>query len=348
MKEIFAKRLKSARVLAALSQEQLVKKMGNIVTKNAVSKYEKGEMMADGKILLALSKALKVKPDYFFRPYTVEIDKVEFRKKKRLSVKEVNSIRQNVTDFVERYLEVEQFLNISTSFVNPIEDLNIKCLKDVEKAALEVRSKWNLGLNALSNVIDLLEDNEIKVIEVDANEDFDGFCGWADRKIPIIVINKNYNADRKRLTALHELGHLILNLADDLSEKEKEKRCFQFAGALLLPESTFKSEIGPVRSHLTLPELITLKEAFGISIQAIMARARDLGIINEPQFINFRKWISKNRSEENLGYFGGNEKAFRFKQLIYRAASEEVISLSKAANLSNQKLAEFRKEFIAV
>ena len=348
MKEIFAKRLKSARVLAALSQEQLVKKMGNIVTKNAVSKYEKGEMMADGKILLALAKALKVKPDYFFRPYTVEIDKVEFRKKKRLSVKEVNSIRQNVTDFVERYLEVEQFLNISTSFVNPIEDLNIECLNDVEKAALDVRSQWNLGLNALSNVIDLLEDNEIKVIEVDANDNFDGFSGWADRKIPIIVINKNYNADRKRLTALHELGHLILNLSDDLSEKEIEKRCFQFAGALLLPESTFKSEIGPVRSHLTLPELIALKEAFGISIQAIMARARDLEIINEPQFINFRKWINKNRSEENLGYFVGNEKAFRFKQLIYRAASEEVISLSKAANLSNQKLAEFRKEFIAV
>lgn len=64
--------------------------------------------------------------------------------------------------------------------------------------------------------------------------------------------------------------------------------------------------------------------------------------------ISFRKWISKNRSEENLGSYGGTERAFRFKQLIYRAASEEVISLSKAANLSNQKLAEFRKKFIAV
>jgi len=331
-----------------LSQEQLVKEMGNIVTKNAISKYEKGEMMADGKILLALAKALKVKPDYFFRPYTVEIDKVEFRKKKRLSVKEVNAIKQNVTDFVERYLEVEEFLNISTSFLNPIEELNVESFEDIEKAALQVRKKWNLGLNALSNVIDLLEDNEIKVIEVDANEDFDGFSGWADGKIPIIVINKSYNADRKRLTALHELGHLILDLSANLSEKEVEKRCFQFAGAMLLPESTFKSEIGAVRSHLALPELIALKEAFGISIQAIVARAKDLGIIDESRFIRFRKWISRNRSEENLGFYGGNEKAFRFKQLIYRAASEEVISLSKAANLSNQKLAEFRKEFIAV
>jgi len=150
------------------------------------------------------------------------------------------------------------------------------------------------------------------------------------------------------LTALHELGHLILKLPDDLSEKEVEKRCFQFAGAMLLPELTFKSEIGNFRSHLALPELIAIKETYGISIQAIMARAKDLGIINLPRFINFRKWINNNRSEKDLGFYGGIERAFRFKQLIYRAASEEVISLSKAANLSNQKLAEFRKEFIAV
>jgi Zn-dependent peptidase ImmA (M78 family)/DNA-binding XRE family transcriptional regulator len=348
MKEIFSKRLKSARTLAALSQDQLVEKMGKIVSKNAVSKYEKGQMMADSTILLALSKALNVKPDYFFRPFTVEIKNVEFRKKQRLSVKKVNAIKQTVSDFVERYIEVEQFLNIASAFVNPIKSIAISNIKDIDKAALQVRSKWKLGLNALPNVIDLLEDKEIKVIEVDAPVEFDGFSGWADGKIPIIVINKNYNLERKRLTALHELGHLILNLDESISEKEKERLCFQFAGAMLIPEPTFKSEIGDVRSHFSIPELIAVKETYGISIQAIMARAKDLEIINDSQFISFRKWISRNRTEEGLGAFQGIEQAFRFKQLIYRAAAEEVISLSKAANLSNQKLAEFRKEFVAL
>ena len=200
MKEIFSKRLKSARVLASLSQDQLVEKMGNVVSKNAISKYEKGEMMADSTVLLALSKALNVKPDYFFRPFTVEIEKVEFRKKQRLSVKDVNAIKQTVTDFVERYIEVEQFLNIASTFVNPIKALVVSSIKEIDKAALQVRTEWKIGLNALPNVIDLLEDNEIKVIEVDAPDEFDGFSGWADGKIPIIVINKNYNVERKRLT----------------------------------------------------------------------------------------------------------------------------------------------------
>ncbi len=348
MKEIFSKRLKSARTLAALSQDQLVEKMGNAVSKNAISKYEKGEMMADSTILLALSKALDVKPDYFFRPFTVEIEKVEFRKKQRLSVKDVNAIKQTVTDFVERYIEVEQFLNITSAFADPVSDLSIATIKDIDKAALKVRAEWSLGLNALPNVIDLLENNEIKVIEVNAPDEFDGFSGWADRKIPIIVINKNYNVERKRLTALHELGHLILKVDETISDKKKERLCFQFAGAMLIPEPTFKSEIGAIRSHFSIPELISVKKTYGISIQAIMARAKDLGVINEFKFLQFRKWISRNRAEKGLGEYPGIEKAYRFKQLIYRAAAEEVISLSKAANLSNQKLAEFRKEFVAL
>jgi Zn-dependent peptidase ImmA (M78 family)/DNA-binding XRE family transcriptional regulator len=348
MKEIFSKRLKSARTLAALSQDQLVEKMGNIVSKNAISKYEKGQMMPDSAILLTLSKALNVKPDYFFRPFTVEIENVEFRKKQKLSVKKLNAIKQTVSDFIERYIEVEQFLNITAEFVNPIQHMGISNINDIEKAALQVRSKWKLGLNALPNVIDLLEDNEVKVVEIDAPDEFDGFSGWADGKIPIIVINKNYIVERKRLTALHELGHLILNLDANISDREKEKFCFRFAGAMLIPEPTFKFETGNVRSHFYLPELIAVKETYGISLQAIMARAKDLQIINESQFIAFRKWISHNRTEEGLGHYKGSEHTYRFKQLIFRAAAEEVISLSKAANLSNQKLAEFRKEFVAL
>ena len=62
----------------------------------------------------------------------------------------------------------------------------------------------------------------------------------------------------------------------------------------------------------------------------------------------FLKFINKNRAEEGLGAYPGKEQAFRFKQLLYRAAAEEIIFLSKAANLSNQKIAQFRKEFVAL
>ena len=80
MKEIFAKRLKSARQLSEMSQDNLVQAMDGIVSKNAISKYERGQMMPNSTVLIKLAKALNVKPDYFFRPIGIEIQKVDFRK----------------------------------------------------------------------------------------------------------------------------------------------------------------------------------------------------------------------------------------------------------------------------
>lgn len=354
MKEIFAKRLKSARTLAGLSQDELVQRMGDVVTKNAISKYEKGEMMADGAVLLALSKALGISTDYFFRPFTVGIESIEFRKKSKLTAKKEAAIREQVTDKVERYLEVEQFLDIRSEFTNPIANRTITTGEDVEQAVNFLLSHWQLGYNALPNVINMLEDLEIKVIEIDAPDEFDGFSGWASAEsksnglYPVIVLNIHYTIERKRLTALHELGHLLLNFSPGLEHKEKEHLCYRFAGAMLITEHTMRQELGNHRSHLSIPELITIKETYGISVQALGQRAKELGIITEYMFIEFRKWISKNRAEEGLGNYIGVEKSKRFEQLLYRAAAEEVISMSKAASLGNQKLAEFREKFIAL
>ncbi len=351
MKQIVAKRIKSARALAGFSLRELSQKMNDIVSHNAIKKYEKAEMMPDSKVLIALSEALAVKTDYFFRPYTVEIDNIEFRKKSSLLSKEVSSIKENVTDTISRYLEVEQFLGINSTFDNPIKGIKIKNGNDVEKAVEELLSKWKLGYNALPNVIELLEDNEIKVIELDELDSFDGLSGFANGVIPVIVVNKNFPVERKRFTALHELGHLLLAFDKELTKKDIEKLCHRFAGSMLMPKSTFVKEIGNTRSQISLSELVAIKESYGISIQAIMARAKDLGVINEERYIAFRKWINidiNRKSEVGYGSYIGRENSTRFKQLLYRATSEELISMSKAANLANQKLASYRDEFIAI
>lgn len=351
MKQTVGNRIKSARTLAGLSLRELASRMEGIVSHNAIKKYEDGLMMPDSKVIIALANVLNVKPDYFFRPYTVEIENIEFRKKSRMPKKEINSIKENVTNSIERYIELEQFLNIPSNFSNPIKDFVISNGNDVEKAVNHLLTEWKVGFNALPNIIELLEDKGVKVIELDTNDDFDGLSGWANGAIPVIVVNKAYPNDRKRFTALHELGHLLLTFSPDIEAKAQEKLCHRYAGAMLMPNETFISELGENRTSISLAELITIKETYGISIQAIMARAKDLGIISEERYIKFRKWLSQDdnrRKELNLGEFLGREHSSRFRQLLYRAASEEIISLSKAANLANKKLSDFRDEFFAV
>ncbi len=348
MKDIVAKRIKSARVMAGLSLRELSKIMEPSVSYNAISKYENADMMPDSKVLIALSKALQVKPDYFFRPYSVNIKNIAFRKRQKLGIKKINALKEEITESLSRYLEVEQFLNIETSFSNPLTNFLIRDGEDVEKAVDQLIRHWKIGINAIPNVIEMLEDKEIKVIETDAPSEFDGLSGWVDGNIPIIVVNINYEIERKRFNALHELGHTILKFDENLSEKEVEKLCHRFAGALLIPKETFFTELGEKRTSISLNELKTVKESYGISIQAIMARAKDLEVINPNAFLQFRIQISKNRTEKGLGQYIGKERSDRFKALVFRAASEEIISMSKAANFCNQKLASFRDEFVTL
>jgi Zn-dependent peptidase ImmA (M78 family)/DNA-binding XRE family transcriptional regulator len=351
MKDIIAKRIKSARTLAGYSLRELSEKMEGIVSHTAIKKYEEGKMMPESKVLIALSKALNVKSDYFFKPFDVNIENIEFRKRSKLLVKEINAIKEKVIDSISNYIELEQFLNMSSFFVNPINDVLISNGDDVELAVNKLLDSWKLGFNALPNVVGLLEEKEIKVIEIEGNEHFDGLSGWANKNIPVIVINKNFPIERKRLTALHELAHLLMVFSNELEPKQKEKLCHRFAGAMLMPKETFLQELGRYRTQISIPELVALKETYGISIQAIMARAKDLEIISEEKFIRFRVWMNqdeKRRKEIGLGAYIGREQSVRYKYLLFRAASEELISMSKAANMANQKLAAFRDEFIQI
>ncbi len=347
MERMFGQRLRSARVMAGLSQDKLVERIGGVVSKNAISKYEKGQMLPNSALVTALAKALDVKIDYFFEE-EVTIENIEFRKRSKLGKKQIDAIREKVVYFVSNYLELEQLLGIEAEFENPLNSIVVRNGEDVEAAADTLLESWDLGTNAIPNVVDLLEEKEIKVVEVDAPNEFDGFSGIVDGKYPVVVLNKNFGLERKRMTALHELAHLLLQFDSALSHKEIEGLCLRFAGALLIPRRTFFREFGQHRTGFSKNELVALKQSYGMSVTAIMKRAHSLGCISSHRYKQFCIAMSSNRLEEGLGEYVGREESMRFKKLLYRAASEEVISMSKAASLLNLNLAQFRKEFVAI
>lgn len=347
-----ASRLKSARLMNGLSLQGLADKIENRITKQSLSKYELGQVVPDSEMIGILSEALGVRPDYFFSDQVLEFGTIEFRKLESYPAKERTRIVEIAKDELGRYLELEQILGIETRFENPISHISISSQQDIEEAAQTLRNHWGLGTGALSNVIELLEDHHVKVLEIESTEEFDGFCTWVNGKnIPLIVLNKaklKDVPDRKRFTALHELAHLLLEV-NHHPEKEKEKFCHAFATAMLIPAETLKNELGGKRSKLSFNELGAIKQQYGISMQALVFRAKNVGLISDNYFRQF--YVVFNQ----LGYrktepvdFVGTEHSNRFSQLLFRALAEDFISMSKAAALKNQKLAEFRKENMVI
>lgn len=352
MNQIFADRFRSARVLNGLSLQDLADKLNNRISRQALHKYEKGEVIPDSEMVAFLSEALDVKPDFFFRETNVVMSDIEFRKLKNLPAKDEQRIIEEVKETLSRYLELEEILSIQTKFVNPIvgEITAINSFEDVENAVRIVRESWNLGEDPISNSLELLEDNHIKIVEIKAGESFDGMQTYVNGNIPVIAINtdKVKSADRKRFTALHELAHLLLPIKH-LPERKKETYCHQFAGAFLLPAATAYKELGKGRSKLMIQELSMLKKQYGISIQAIVMRAKDLGIITNSYCSQFFFYLNQMGWKVNEPVeYTGEETSNRFTQLLFRALGEELISTSKAASLNNQTLAEFREKSLLV
>ena len=342
----FSERLKSARIMKGFSLQDLADEVENKLTKQALNKYEAGLMKPDQEMLFLLCKALNVRPDFFVRETSITLENVEFRKLKKLSSKESARIKESTIDILERYFELEHLLGIEKEFINPIKHIKIDSYDKVEYAVNKMREEWKLGEAPLNNVIELLEDNNIKVIEIDAGPEFIGLSTWEGIKNPVVVVNSSLVLDRKRFTVLHELGHILMNVGH-IEEKDRERYCHAFAGAMLIPKSQLLKELGNVRSKISMNELIYLKEQFGASIQAIMIRAKNLEIITESHYKSFITLFSmRGYKKKEPGEYKGQERSNRFKQLIHKAVAEEIISTSKAAALNNKKLSEFREELV--
>ncbi len=333
--DIFPRRLRQARLMRGFSLEKLAQALATPISRQAINKYEKGQMMPDSRVLIALANALDMKIDYFFRPFTVEVDKVEFRKKSGFTEKMANAVKERVREELERYLEIEQIVGSQVSFTLPYKEVQTQ--QQAKEFAGEIRKILALGNDGISNVIEVLEDNGIKVIELSENEDFDGLSGFANGEIPLIVVNGSFSTERKRFTALHELGHLLLNIPEKISAKEAESLCNAFASELLLPAVVLKSKLGSIRHDISLSELTDIQCQFGISVDDIMTSLQELGVISDNRYAtfqkkknsmaNFRALVEKSRSEL--------EKSGRFARMVYRALADEFITSSKAAVLLN-------------
>ncbi|MDY4555031.1 MAG: XRE family transcriptional regulator [Prevotella sp.] len=342
MENAFAQRLVNARKIRCMSQRELSNKLEGQVSPTAIEKYEKGLMMPSSSALILLSKALGMKLDYFFRPFTVAIDtkKFEFRKSASMGVKKVESIKYMVCAEIEKYLEIEGILGNMTTFTLDYSNILVEGEDEAKLLARRLREDLNIGSDAIVSAVELLESCGVKIIEIDHDDKFSGTCNTAGT-IPVIVINRNMTSERKRITIFHELGHLLMHCAEGVDE---EKMCNIFANEVLIPSDKFKSLLGASRHDISLVELQAIQREYGISVDALMAKAAQLNIITNNRYTSYYK--KKNAlpafKEAVEASHYPMEHTNRFERLVYRALASEVISTSKAAALLDISVNEVR------
>ncbi len=344
---MIGRRLKLARRASGLSLRALQQRIESLVTAQAIGKYERDESMPSSDVLLALARALGVTVEYLVGDGDLVLQGVDFRKRAFARRKEQARVQATLLHALERYLTVESVLGLPTDRWAPPRGapFAVKSLDDAEAAAQAVRDAWDLGTDSLPNLIDLLEERGVKVIATDLR----GIAGVTARAhrpakepVPVIVINGTEWGERQRFTLAHELGHLVLNVGPEL---DSERVADRFAGALLMPAAALYDAVGRHRQSVSQGELLEIKKLFGVSVQAVAFRCRDLGIIPAPVFRALFQQFSRSgwRTPPYREPFAiPPARPTRFERLCYRALAEGAVSEPKAAELLGVGLQDLR------
>jgi Zn-dependent peptidase ImmA (M78 family)/DNA-binding XRE family transcriptional regulator len=347
--EAVDRRLATARARAGLSLRDLAGAMGSVVSAQAIGKYERGEMQPSPPVMRALGRALHVPESYLRGRSEVRLESVEFRKNRLTSRREEAAIRSRVLAVVERYLEIEELVGVAGERWAPPAGwpMSVRSPEEAEQAAARLRAAWRLGVDALPNVAEFLEGRGVKVITLVLPGSVSGLGCLARRRrgppVPVIAVNGSDTGERQRLTLAHELGHLVLEIAEGAFA---EKVAFRFGAAFLMPAEFLRAEVGGKRRAVSLAELLELKRVFGTSVQAIAYRLRDLGIIGES---TYRRMFER---FEQLGWLRPpypephpmpKVEPQRFKRLCFRALAEGMISDTAAVRLMDMSAARLRR-----
>jgi Zn-dependent peptidase ImmA (M78 family) len=336
---MIGQRLKLARAGAGLSLRELEERLDNRVTAQALSKYERDEMMPSSGVLKALADTLNVSMSYLLSSEEFQLEDVEFRRAD-LPAKDLARVEAAVIDRLQRYLTVEEVLAVaSIDWDKPREaPFPVNELADAEQAARSMRAFWRLGLDPLPDLAEFLEEKGIKVVALPLPPEVDGLAckvTWREHKrVPVIIVNndENMSGERERFTLAHELGHLVLGCSADV---EGEKAAHRFAGSFLVPVEVLWSEVGKRRASVSVGELRELKKLFGASVHMITYRCRELGIISEEVsrelFSQYKAWGWRKPPYEPDRLETVEPR--RFYRLCLRALSEGLISESKGAEL---------------
>ncbi len=292
---MIGERLTQLRLAQNLTLDALAAKIGGVVTKQALSKYEQNQAQPSPLVLTRLSAAFGVKANYFLSPSHITVEFVAYRKRTSLLEREKARVKSVVTKSLEDRVRIQTLIGQTKTDILPWNKLEISSFEDTERHANHMRNLWELGASPIHDVVATLEEHQLCVLSIEADEKFDGMSAFGHDTsgnvlAGAIVSRQDIPGERQRLNLTHELGHLVLKIPNDLDE---EKAAFRFGSAFLVPAERLIEEVGTKRSYIHISELLILKKQFGISIQALLHRMLDLGIINDSYYRRWSIYISK-------------------------------------------------------
>lgn len=284
--EICPEKLKEARIARGYTQSALSRLLG--VTRQAISRYEDGQMKPRADILEKYIQGLDFPMQYFYLREEENKNSSEILFRSLATATSASRGQVAVrTEWMRRIVRYfEQYVDFPEVEIKAAGKNSQYTFEEIERLAENLRNEWGLGKGPIPNLTILMQNRGCFIARAGVHVTKSDACSnWSDGR-PYVFLTADKNvAVRSRFDLAHELGHLVLHriekgmLEDKNLLKIIEKEANHFAGAFLLPRETFGRQI----VSTSLEYFIQLKKMWKVSVAAMVHRCEDLGILSKYQ-----------------------------------------------------------------
>ena len=329
-------RLVAMRELLGRTQSEVAAATG--ISPSALSQAERGDTTLSAANIAQVASFLEVSSAAFIEQPEPQVDLIpQFRHLRRTPKREQRKAEQLVYATAQVVNVLKESVEFPKTFdceerVDP--DLPIdEARKQVEQAAAKAREILGVLPDEPigDDVIGLLEAGGITVVrDPDTDEAIDAYSAIVDG-LPIIILDGGTDSvwDRDNFNLAHELAHLVMHQGVEHAPGTRtvEAQAHRFAGAFLGPKRALRPQLP---SDLDWGRYLQLKRTWGMSMAALVRRAKDLKVIDDASYTR----AMKQRSSYGWRFKepGSSDRAVPAPQYLRLAAS--------LANMSADQLAD--------
>lgn len=283
---MIGERLKQARELAGMTQDQLAQAVG--VEQTTIARVERDALAPREELVDLLAEVTGFPRGFFDLPVEKEFPfgSLTYRKFAKMKAEYKKSSHRLA----------QQAFELSELFATKMKPINIGLPRGLDEdpvtAARIVRSALGADpTSPIKNFMQRVEKIGVRIFKLPEEvPDLDAFSIIVEGRTPVIVLNPTPHGDRQAFSIAHELGHLVLHFPLTGGQDGIEEEANQFAGELLMPEEAMRAELV---SPVTLSLLAELKSRWRVSMAALLQRAKELDIVTERQHKYLRMQLAK-------------------------------------------------------
>lgn len=341
-------RLQSARKAAAMSTRavaEALERRGRLLSHATIANYERGRTLPPLDVVAALADLYGLPVNWFLQPHAV-LAKVCYRALKKVGVKDKRQFEADAQRWLEGYRRLEAALG--DPLRSTLSDFRVRESENAESLAERLRKELLVGDRPIPSVIEVLHRFGVRVLSLRTAVAIDGLAATFEDE-PVVVLNSRLSNDRIRLNAAHELGHHLYGdsrCGRSLNDAERETAAFEFASHFLMPGRKLQAAF----DGYSMLRLIEYKKLYGISLAAMIYRARQQEVLTERMYKTLWREFSKRGWRKTEPGEVSADRPLRFEQMLEDAIRRGRVTWAKAAKITDiheDKLRERLSEAIS-